>query len=92
MSGVVVEFYEAERVRLGVGLRVGVRIAGVWLVYVAGAALVPGVYGVGVLGGVSLGALAVLVPLAVGLHGVVVYGRRADAVEAAEADDRRWAA
>lgn len=84
------EFYEAERVRLGVGLRVGVRIAGVWLVYVVGAALVPGAYG-GVLGGVSLGALAVLVPLAVGLHGVVVYGRRVDAV-GVERDDRRWAA
>ncbi|WSB95506.1 hypothetical protein OG805_26595 [Streptomyces cellulosae] len=91
MSGVVVEFYEAERVRLGVGLRVGVRIAGVWLVYVAGAALVPGVYGVGILAGLSVGALAALVPLAVGLHGVVVYGRRVDAV-GVEGDDRRWAA
>lgn len=85
------EFYEAERVRLGVGLRVGVRIAGVWLVYVAGAALVPGVYGVGILAGLSVGALAALVPLAVGLHGVVVYGRRVDAV-GVEGDDRRWAA
>ncbi|MDT6968501.1 hypothetical protein ACOZE1_18075 [Streptomyces cellulosae] len=91
MSGVVVEFYEAERVRLGVGLRVGVRIAGVWLVYVAGAALVPGVYGVGILAGLSVGALAALVPLAVGLHGVVVYGRRVDAL-GVEGDDRRWAA
>ncbi|MFD5377098.1 hypothetical protein ACFWJE_22210 [Streptomyces griseoincarnatus] len=86
------EFYEAERLRLGVGLRVGVRIAVVWLVYVAGAALVPGVYGTTVLGGVSLGALAALVPLGVGLHGVVVYGRRVDQVVAAnELDDRRWA-
>ncbi|GAA0678862.1 hypothetical protein GCM10009536_06270 [Streptomyces thermocarboxydus] len=85
------EFYEAERVRLGVGLRVGVRIAGVWLVYVAGAALVPGVYGVGILAGLSVGALAALVPLAVGLHGVVVYGRRVDAL-GVEGDDRRWAA
>ncbi|MFE1260038.1 hypothetical protein ACFW5X_05885 [Streptomyces albogriseolus] len=86
------EFYEAERARLGVGLRVGVRIAVVWLVYVAGAALTPGVYGTAVLGGVSLGALAALVPLGVGLHGVVVYGRRVDQVVAADdADDRRWA-
>lgn len=85
------EFYEAERVRLGVGLRVGVRIAGVWSVYVAGAALMPGVYGIGILAGLSVGALAALVPLAVGLHGVVVYGRRVDAV-GVEGDDRRWAA
>ncbi|GGQ56893.1 hypothetical protein ACH4NV_14780 [Streptomyces althioticus] len=87
------EFYEAERVRLGVGLRVGVRIAVVWLVYVAGAALAPGMYGADVLGGVSLGALAAVVPLGVGLHGVVVYGRRVDRRIAAadEADDRRWA-
>ncbi|MEU3761258.1 hypothetical protein [Streptomyces albogriseolus] len=86
------EFHEAERARLGVGLRVGVRTAVVWLVYVAGAALVPGVYGTAVLGGVSLGALAALVPLGVGLHGVVMYGRRADQVGAAnDADDRRWA-
>ncbi|MFH8760899.1 hypothetical protein [Streptomyces althioticus] len=87
------EFYEAERVRLGVGLRIGVRIAGVWLVYVAGAALVPGVYGADVLGGVSLGALAAFVPLGVGLHGVLAYGRRVDRRIAAanEADDRGWA-
>ncbi|MGW0539487.1 hypothetical protein ACWD0D_03875 [Streptomyces griseoincarnatus] len=87
------EFYEAERLRLGVGLRVGVRIAVVWLVYVAGAALVPGMYGMDVLGGLSLGALAALVPLGVGLHGVLVYGRRVDRRLAAanEADDRRWA-
>ncbi|MFI9333344.1 hypothetical protein [Streptomyces althioticus] len=87
------EFYEAERVRLGVGLRIGVRIAGVWLVYAAGAALAPGVYGADALGGVSLGALAALVPLGVGLHGVLVHGRRVDRRIAAanEADDRRWA-
>ncbi|MGA5438176.1 hypothetical protein [Streptomyces coelicolor] len=87
------EFYEAERLRLGVGLRVGVRIAVVWLVYVAGAALVPGMYGTDVLGGLSLGALAALVPLGVGLHGVLVYGRRVDRRLAAanEPDDRRWA-
>ncbi|MEV5150761.1 hypothetical protein AB0K81_02250 [Streptomyces werraensis] len=87
------EFYEAERLRLEVGLRVGVRIAVVWLVYVAGAALVPGMYGADVLGGVSFGALAALVPLGVGLHGVLVYGRRADRRIAAanEADDRRRA-
>lgn len=50
-------------------------------------------YGADVLGGVSLGALAALVPLGVGLHGVVLYGRRVDRRIAAadEADDRRWA-
>ncbi|MGA5147616.1 hypothetical protein ACPCSF_21610 [Streptomyces griseoincarnatus] len=85
------EFYEAEHLRLGVGLRVGVRTAVVSLVYVAGAALVPGVYGIDVLGGVSLGALAALVPLGVGLHGVVVYGRRVDQLSVSGADDGRRA-
>lgn len=87
------EFYEAERLRLGVGLRTGVRIAVVWLVYVAGAALMPGLYGADVLDGVSLGALAALVPLGVGLHGVLAYGRGVDRQIAAAngADDRRWA-
>ncbi|MET8897012.1 hypothetical protein [Streptomyces albogriseolus] len=85
------EFYEAERLRLEVGLRVGVRTAVVLLVYVAGAALAPGAYGTEILGGVSLGALAALVPLGVGLHGVVVYGRRVDQVAVSGADDGRRA-
>lgn len=100
VSGVVLESYGAEpwrqeppvqveEERLGVGLRVGLRVAGVWLLYVAGGALLPGPYGTGVLGGVSLGSVLALVPLGVGLHGVVAHGRRADRV-AVDTDDRRW--
>ncbi|MFC8844621.1 hypothetical protein ACFT8Q_31650 [Streptomyces griseoincarnatus] len=80
----------SESGSLSVGMRGGVRIAGVWLAYVAGGALLPGAYGVGVVGGVSLGVVLALVPLGVGLHGVVAYGRRVDAIET-EGDDRRWA-
>ncbi|MEU0289762.1 MULTISPECIES: hypothetical protein [Streptomyces] len=82
----------AEAARLAVGLRVGLRIGLVWVLYVVAAALVPGVYGTPVAGAVSLGAVLAVVPLGVGVHGLVAYGRRADRVTAAnEADDRRWA-
>lgn len=80
----------AEAARLRVGLRVGLRITLVWVLYVVAAALVPGVYGTPVAGAVSLGAVLAVVPLGIGVHGLVVYGRRADAV-VTEADDRRWA-
>ncbi|MDT3725702.1 hypothetical protein ROS62_12720 [Streptomyces sp. DSM 41972] len=80
----------AAAARLRIGLRIGVRIAGVWLAYVAGGALLPEVYGVGVAGGVSVGVVLALVPLGTGLHGIVAYGRRVDAVETGS-DDRRWA-
>ncbi|CAL9390481.1 hypothetical protein ABTX83_09590 [Streptomyces werraensis] len=76
--------------RLSVGRRIGARIAVVWLVYVTGAALVPGVYGTRVAGTVSLGAVLALVPLGVGVHGVVAYGRRVDRAAAADAEHRRW--
>ncbi|WP_231156847.1 MULTISPECIES: hypothetical protein [unclassified Streptomyces] len=82
----------SEAARLRVGLRVGLRIALVWVLYVVAAALVPGVYGTPVAGAVSLGAVLAVVPLGIGVHGLVVYGRRVDRVAAAnEADDRRWA-
>ncbi|MEU0910733.1 hypothetical protein [Streptomyces althioticus] len=82
----------AEAARLTVGLRIGLRTGLVWVLYVMAAALVPGVYGTPVAGAVSLGAVLAVVPLGVGVHGLVVYGRRVDQVMAAsEADDRRWA-
>ncbi|MFI8201417.1 hypothetical protein [Streptomyces sp. NPDC085937] len=75
-----------------VGLRVGLRIALVWVLYVVAAALVPGVYGTPVAGAVSLGVVLAVVPLGIGVHGLVVYGRRVDQVTAAsDGDDRRWA-
>ncbi|MGA5122181.1 hypothetical protein ACPCAG_02430 [Streptomyces pseudogriseolus] len=73
-----------------VGLRVGLRIGLVWVLYVVAAALVPGVYGTPVAGAVSLGAVLALVPLGVGVHGVVAYGRRVDRAAAADAEHRRW--
>lgn len=81
---------EEAAARLSVGLRIGARIAVVWLVYVTAAALVPGVYGTPVAGTVSLGAVLALVPLGVGVHGVVAYGRRVDRAAAADAEHRRW--
>ncbi|CAL9287399.1 hypothetical protein [Streptomyces sp. SudanB66_2053] len=81
---------EEAAARLSVGLRIGARIAVVWLVYVTAAALVPGVYGTPVAGTMSLGAVLALVPLGVGVHGVVVYGRRVDRAAADDAEHRRW--
>lgn len=80
---------DGEAARLAVGLRLGVRIAVVWLLYVLPAALVPAVYGTRVAGPVSLGALLAVVPLAVGVHALVVYGRRVDRLEP-RPDTRRW--
>ncbi|MGA5386065.1 hypothetical protein [Streptomyces pseudogriseolus] len=40
--------------------------------------------------GPLLGAVLALVPLGVGVHGVVAYGRRADRAAAADAEHRRW--
>ncbi|WP_395573540.1 hypothetical protein [Streptomyces sp. BK79] len=70
-----------EAARLGVGLRLGVRIGVVWLLYVLAAALLPAVYGTRVAGPVSLGVVLAVVPFAVGLHALVVYGRRIDRLE-----------
>ncbi|MGW4023382.1 hypothetical protein [Streptomyces sp. NPDC005009] len=78
-----------EAARLAVGLRLGVRIAVAWLLYVLPAALVPAVYGTRMAGPVSLGALLAVVPLAVGAHALVVYGRRVDRLEP-RPDARRW--
>ncbi len=79
-----------EAARLAVGLRLGLRIAAVWLLYVLLAALVPDVYGTRIAGGpVSLGVLLAVVPLAVGAHALVAYGRRVDLVEP-QPGARRW--
>jgi hypothetical protein len=78
-----------EAARLAVGLRLGVRIAAVWLLYVLPAALVPAVYGTRIAGPVSLGALLAVVPVAVGVHALVVHGRRADRL-GPRPDARRW--
>lgn len=78
-----------EAARLAVGLRLGLRIAAVWLLYVLLAALVPDVYGTRVTGPVSLGVLLAVVPLAVGAHALVTYGRRVDLVEP-QPGARRW--
>ncbi|MFD7766766.1 hypothetical protein [Streptomyces sp. NPDC059787] len=80
---------DGEAARLAVGLRLGVRIAVVWLFYVLPAALVPAVYGTRIAGPVSLGALLAVVPLAVGVHALVVYGRRVDRLEP-RPGARRW--
>ncbi|MFI7345473.1 hypothetical protein ACIBSR_04310 [Streptomyces sp. NPDC049936] len=78
-----------EAARLAVGLRLGLRIAAVWLLYVLAAALVPEVYGTRVAGPVSLGVVLAVVPFAVGVHALVVYGRRLDRL-GSEPDVRRW--
>lgn len=79
-----------ETARLGVGLRLGVRTAVVWFVFVLVAALLPSWYGTPVAGPVSRGAVLALVPLAVGVHALVAHGRQADGVEQ-QPDERRWA-
>ncbi|MFJ5774429.1 hypothetical protein [Streptomyces sp. NPDC093094] len=78
-----------EAARLAVGLRLGLRIAAAWLLYVLPAALVPSVYGTRTAGPVSLGMILAVVPFAVGVHALVVYGRRVDRVEP-QPDTRRW--
>ncbi|MEV5016494.1 hypothetical protein ACIGW1_19980 [Streptomyces sp. NPDC053780] len=80
---------EGEAARLAVGLRLGLRIAAVWLLYVLPAAFLPAVYGTPVAGPVSLGVVLAVVPLAVGVHALVVYGRRLDRL-GSEPDVRRW--
>lgn len=78
-----------EAARLAVGLRLGVRIAVVWLLYVLPAALVPDVYGMPIAGPVGLGVVLAVVPLTVGVHALVAYGRRVDRLEQ-QPDARRW--
>ena len=80
---------DGEAARLAVGLRLGVRIAVVWLLYVLAAALAPDAYGTPVAGPVGLGVILAVVPLAVGVHALVVYGRRVDRVEPRQGDRRR---
>lgn len=79
----------SEAARLAVGLRLGLRIAAVWLLYALSAALVPAAYGTRVAGPVSLGVILAAVPLAVGVHALVVYGRRLDRLGSGP-DARRW--
>ncbi|MCF4140902.1 hypothetical protein L1856_34820 [Streptomyces sp. Tue 6430] len=84
------ERHEAEEAaRLAVGLRLGLRIAATWLLYVLLAALVPAVYGTRIAGPVSLGVIVAVVPFAVGVHALVVYGRRVDRLEP-RPGARRW--
>lgn len=78
-----------EAARLAIGLRLGVRIAVVWLLYVLPAALAPDAYGTPVAGPVGLGVILAVVPLSVGVHALVVYGRRVDRVEPRQGDRRR---
>ncbi|MFF6815371.1 hypothetical protein ACFZAG_36700 [Streptomyces sp. NPDC012403] len=80
---------DGEAARLAVGLRLGVRIAVAWLLYVLPAALVPAAYGTRIAGPVSLGVLLAVAPLAVGVHALVVYGRRVDRLEP-RPGARRW--
>lgn len=80
---------DGEAARLAVGLRLGVRIAVVWLLYVLPAALVPAVYGTRIAGPVSLGVLLAVVPCAVAVHALVAYGRRVDRLEP-RPDARGW--
>ncbi|AIJ18305.1 hypothetical protein ACN6LC_000538 [Streptomyces violaceoruber] len=79
----------SEAARLAVGLRLGLRIAAVWLLYALSAALVPAAYGTLVAGPVSLGVILAAVPLAVGVHALVGYGRRLDRLGSGP-DARRW--
>ncbi|MFH9864393.1 hypothetical protein [Streptomyces sp. NPDC017202] len=78
-----------EAARLAVGLRLGVRIAVTWLLYVLPAALVPAVYGTRIAGPVSLGVILAAVPFAVGVHALVAYGRQVDRLEP-RPGARRW--
>ncbi|WP_432056432.1 hypothetical protein [Streptomyces sp. bgisy022] len=78
-----------ESASLGVGLRVGGRVVGVWLAFVLVGAFWPDVYGVRVSGALSLGVVLAVVPFAVGVHALVVYGRRVDAAER-QPGVRRW--
>ncbi|MBD9733218.1 hypothetical protein IGX29_15675 [Streptomyces sp. H28] len=78
-----------ETARLAAGLRLGVRTAVVWFLFVLVAALLPSWYGTPVAGPVSLGAVLAVVPLAVGVHALVVHGRQADGLEQ-QPDDPRW--
>lgn len=72
---------DGEAARLAVGLRLGVRIAVTWLLYVLPAALAPSAYGARIAGPVSLGVLLAVVPCAVAVHALVAYGRRADRLD-----------
>ena len=84
------ERYDGEEAaRLSVGLRLGVRVAVAWLLYVLPAALAPGVYGTRIAGPVSLGVILAVVPLAVGVHALAVHGRRVDMLQP-RPDVRRW--
>ncbi|MEU3948596.1 hypothetical protein [Streptomyces sp. NPDC029526] len=78
-----------ESTSLGVGLRVGGRVVGVWLAFVLVGAFGPDVYGVRVAGALSLGVVLAVVPFAVGVHALVVYGRRVD-VAGRRPGARRW--
>ncbi|MDX3568382.1 hypothetical protein [Streptomyces sp. ID05-47C] len=78
-----------EAARLAVGLRLGVRIAAAWLLYVLPASLVPALYGTRIAGPVSLGVLLAAVPLGVGVHALVLYGRRVDRL-VPQPGARRW--
>ncbi|CAL9639919.1 hypothetical protein [Streptomyces sp. Tu 3180] len=78
-----------EAARLAVGLRLGVRIAVAWLLYVLPAAVMPAVYGTRIAGPVSLGVVLAAVPFAVGVHALVVHGRRVDRLEP-QPGARRW--
>ncbi|MET9504156.1 hypothetical protein ABZY42_20945 [Streptomyces sp. NPDC006622] len=78
-----------EAARLAVGLRLGIRIAVAWLLYVLPASLVPALYGTRIAGPVSLGVLLAAVPFGVGVHALVVYGRRVDRLEP-QPGARRW--
>ncbi|GGX14776.1 hypothetical protein GCM10010297_40190 [Streptomyces malachitofuscus] len=84
------EQYDGEEAApLSVGLRLGVRVAVAWLLYVLPAALAPGVYGTRIAGPVSLGVVLAGAPLAVGVHALVVHGRRVDLFQT-RPDARRW--
>lgn len=78
-----------ESASLGVGLRVGGRVVAVWLAFVLVGAFGPDVYGVRVAGALSLGVVLSVVPFAVGVHALVVYGRRVDAA-GRRPGARRW--
>ncbi|MEV6110044.1 hypothetical protein AB0M28_35875 [Streptomyces sp. NPDC051940] len=56
-------------------LRLAVRVAVVWLAYLAPVAFAPGLYGTPVAGPVSLGLLVAPVPLAVGVHALFAHNR-----------------
>ncbi len=70
-----------EAARLAVGLRLGLRIAVIWLLYVLPAAFAPAVYGTRIAGPVSLGLCLAVLPCAVAVHALVTYGRRVDRLD-----------